>query len=63
MPVDQIYAYTKSILSDLLKNFLSNIAKNLKLREYKNLSSNIENIKDLVFRVILKHKTTQVSLQ
>ena len=38
------------------KNFLSNIVKNLKIREYKNLNSNIENIKDLVFRVILKYK-------
>ena len=28
------------------KNFLSNIVKNLKIREYKNLNSNIENIKD-----------------
>ena len=38
------------------KNFLSNIVKNLKIREYKNLNSNIENIKDLAFRVILKYK-------
>ena len=37
-----------------MNNFFSNIVKNLKIPKYENLNSNIENIKDPVFRAILK---------
>ena len=41
---------------EVFNNFFSNIVKNLKIPEYKNLNTNIENVKDPVFREILKYK-------
>ena len=42
--------------AEVLNNFFSNIVKKLKIPEYENLNFNIENIKDSVFRAILKYK-------
>ena len=47
---------SKSEIGGVLKNFFSSTATNLKIPEYENLISNIGNIKDPVFRVILKRK-------
>ena len=41
-----------------MNDFCSNIVKNLKIPEYENLNLNIENIKDQLFRAILKYKKT-----
>ena len=41
---------------EVLNNFFSNIVKKLKIPEYENLNSIIENIKDPVFRAILNYK-------
>ena len=38
--------------AEALNNFFSNIVKKLKILEYENFNSNIENIKDSVFRAI-----------
>ena len=46
----------------VLNNFFSNIVKNLIILEYENLNSNIENIKDRVFKAISKNKNN-LSLQ
>ena len=46
----------ESETAEVLNNFSSNIVKKLKIPEYENLNSNIENIKDPVFRAILKYK-------
>ena len=46
----------ESETAEVLNNFFSNIVKKLKIPEYENLNSNIENIKDPVFRAILKYK-------
>ena len=37
----------------VLNNFFSNIVKNLIILEYENLNSNIENIKDRVFKTFI----------
>ena len=42
--------------AEVFNNFFSNIVKNLKIPAYKNLNTNIENVKDPVFRAILKYK-------
>ena len=52
---------SESETAEVLNNFY--IIKNLKILENENLNSNIKNIKYLVFRTILKYKTTQVSLK
>ena len=50
--------------AEVLNTFLSNMGKILKVPVHENPNSNIENVKDPVFRAILKlKKTTQVSLQ
>ena len=46
----------ESETTEVLNNFFSNIVKKLKIPEYENLNSNIENIKDPVSRAILKYK-------
>ena len=46
----------ESETAEVLNNFFSNIVKKSKIPEYENLNSNIENIKDPVFRAILKYK-------
>ena len=46
----------ESETAEVLNNFFSNIVKKLKIPEYENLNSNIENINDPVFRAILKYK-------
>ena len=46
----------------VLNNVFSNIVKNLIILEYENLNSNIENIKDRVFKAISKNKNN-LSLQ
>ena len=47
---------SESETAEVFNNFFSNIVKNLKIPEYKNLNTNIENVKDPVFRAILKYK-------
>ena len=47
---------SKSETAEVFNNFFSNIVKNLKIPEYKHLNANIENVKDPVFRAILKYK-------
>ena len=47
---------SESETAEVLNNFFSNIVKNLKIPGYKNLNSNIENIKDPVFRAVLRFK-------
>ena len=47
---------SESETAEAFNNFFSNIVKNLKIPEYKNLNTNIENVKDPVFRAILKYK-------
>ena len=47
---------SESETAEVFNNFFSNIVKNLKIPEYKNLNRNIENVKDPVFRAILKYK-------
>ena len=47
---------SESKSAEVLNNFFSNAVKNLEIPEYHNFNSNIENVKDLVFRAILKHK-------
>ena len=39
-----------------MNHFFSNIVKNLKIPENDNLNSNVENVKDTVFRAIWKCK-------
>ena len=46
----------ESETAEVFNNFFSNIVKNLKIPEYKNLNTNLENVKDPVFRAILKYK-------
>ena len=46
----------------VLNNFFSNTVKNLIILEYENLNSNIENIKDRVFKAISKNNNN-LSLQ
>ena len=46
----------ESETTEVFNNFFSNIVKNLKIPEYKNLNTNTENAKDPVFRAILKYK-------
>ena len=46
----------ESETAEVLNNFFSNIIKKLKIPEYENLNSSIENIKDPDFRAILKYK-------
>ena len=48
---------SESETAEVFNNFFSNIVKNLKIPEYKNLNTNIENVKDRVFRAILKYKS------
>ena len=47
---------SESKTAEVLNEFFSNIVKNLKIPEYENLNHNFENIKDPVFRAILKYK-------
>ena len=47
---------SESETAEVFNNFFSNIVKNLKISEYKNLNTNIENVQDPVFRAILKYK-------
>ena len=47
---------SESETAQVLDNFFSNIVKNLKIPGYENLNSNIENIKDPVFRAVLRFK-------
>ena len=47
---------SESKSAEVLNNFFSNAVKNLEIPEYHHFNSNIENVKDLIFRVILKHK-------
>ena len=47
---------TESETAEVLNNFFSNIVKNLKIPEYENLDPNFENVKDPIFRAILKYK-------
>ena len=47
---------SESETAEVLNNFFPNIVKNLKIPGYKNLNSSIENIKDPVFRAILRFK-------
>ena len=47
---------SESETAEVFNNFFSNIVKNLKIPEYKNLNTNIENVKDPVFRAIWKYK-------
>ena len=47
---------SESETAEVFNNFFSNIVKNLKIPEYKNLNANIENVKDPDFRAILKYK-------
>ena len=47
---------SESETAEVLDNFFSNIVKNLKIPGYENLNSNIENIKDAVFRAVLRFK-------
>ena len=42
--------------AEVLNNFFSNIVTNLKIPEYENLNLNSENVKDPVFKAILKYK-------
>ena len=46
----------ESETAEVLNNFFSNIVKNLKIPEYENLHPNFENVKDPIFRAILKYK-------
>ena len=46
----------ESETAEVLNNIFSNIVKKLKILEYENLNSNFENIKDSVFRAIVKYK-------
>ena len=39
-----------------INSFFSNIVNNLKIYEFKNLHSNIKDIKDPAFRAVLKYK-------
>ena len=41
---------------EVLNEFFSNIVKNLKIPEHENLNPNFENVKDPVFKAILKYK-------
>ena len=47
---------SESETAEVFNNYFSNIVKNLKIPEYKNLNANIENVKDPDFRAILKYK-------
>ena len=46
---------SESETAEVLNNFFSNIVKNLKIPEFENRDLNAENIKDPVFRAILKY--------
>ena len=46
----------ESETAEVLNNFFSNIVKNLKIPENENLDPNFENVKDPIFRAILKYK-------
>ena len=39
-----------------MNNFFSNIVKKFKIPEHENLNPNFENVKDPVFKAILKYK-------
>ena len=47
---------SESETAEVFNNFFSNIVKNIKIPEYKNLNTNIENVKDPFLRAILKYK-------
>ena len=47
----------ESETAEVLNNFFSNIVKNLKIPEHENLDPNFENVKDPIFRAILKKKS------
>ena len=47
---------SESETDEVFNNFFSNIVKNLEIPEYKNLNTNIENVKDPGFRATLKYK-------
>ena len=48
---------SKTKTADVLNEFFSNIAKNLKIPEYENLNRNFQKVKDLVLKAILKYKS------
>ena len=54
---------SESKIAEVLNEFFSNIGKSLKFPEYENFNFNFGNVKDLVFKAILKHKNHRVSLR
>ena len=47
---------SESKTAEVLNEFFSNIVKNLKIPVYENLNPNFEEVKDQVFKAILKYK-------
>ena len=46
----------ESKTAEILNEFFSNIVQSFRIPEYENLNPNLENVKDPVFKAILKYK-------